>query len=82
MNVIRATVVSTTDLLDTVLYAVVSGIGLALVFSLAIWGAIRFAEFSRDQRHLAAGGAAALSLLALAATLGAVVFGIILMAQK
>ena len=59
---IPATLVDGKELLDTVLYSVVAGVGLTLVFSLAVWGVTRFAELSRDERHLAAGGAAALAV--------------------
>ena len=79
---IPATLVDGRELLDTVLYSVVAGVGLTLVFSLAVWGVTRFAELSRDERHLAAGGAAALAVVALIATLGAVVLGIVVMTQK
>ena len=79
---IEATLIQGKELLDTVLYSLVAGIGLTLVFALAVWGATRFSEFSRDERHLAAGGAAALTLLALVGTAGAVVLGIVVMTQK
>ena len=79
---IEATLIQGKELLDTVLYSLVAGIGLTLVFALAVWGVTRFSEFSRDERHLAAGGAAALTLLALIATAGAVVLGIVVMTQK
>jgi hypothetical protein len=79
---IAATLIEGQELLDTVLYSLVAGIGLTLVFSVAIWGITRFSEFSRDERHLAAGAAAALSFVALAATAAAVVLGIVVMTQK
>ncbi len=79
---IPATLVDGKELLDTVLYSVVAGVGLTLVFSLAVWGVTRFAELNRDERHLAAGAAAALAVVALVATLGAVVLGIVVMTQK
>ncbi len=79
---IEATLIEGKELLDTVLYSLVAGIGLTLVFSLAVWGATRFSEFSRDERNLAAGGAAALTLLALIATAAAVIFGIVVMTSK
>jgi cation transporter-like permease len=80
--VIPATLVEGKELLDTVLYSLVAGVGLTLVFSVAVWGVTRFSEFSRDERHLAAGAAAALSLLALAAAAGAVILGIVVVAQE
>ena len=77
-----ATVVETKDLLETVLYASVAGIGLTLIFSLAIYGATRYADLSRDERPLAAAAAAVLAALALAATVASVVVGIVVMTQK
>jgi hypothetical protein len=77
-----ATVVETKELLQTVLYATVAGIGLTLVFSLAIWGATRFADLSRDERPLAAAAAAVLAAVALLACLAAVAVGIVVMTQK
>lgn len=74
--------VETKEMLQTVGYSIVAGVGVTLIFSLAIWGATRFAELSRDERPLAAGGAAALSLLSLIAIVAAVVFGIVVMTQK
>jgi hypothetical protein len=77
-----ATVVETKELLQTVLYATVAGIGLTLVFSLAIWGATRFADLSRNERPLAAAAAAVLAAVALLACLASVVVGIVVMTQK
>jgi hypothetical protein len=57
-------------------------VGITAVFSVAIWGAARFVELSRSDRPVAAGGAAALGLLALGGTLGAVVVGIVVMTSK
>jgi hypothetical protein len=77
-----ATVVETKELLETVLYALVAGVGVTIVFSLAIYGATRFADFNRDERPVAAAVAAAVAALGLAATIAAVVVGIIVMTQK
>lgn len=77
-----ATVVETKELLQTVLFASVAGVGVTAAFSLAIWGATRFADLSRDQRPLAAAAAGALSILALLSCVAAVVVGIIVMAQE
>ena len=77
-----ATVVETKELLETVAYSLIAGVGVAIVFSLAIYGATRFADLSRDERPAAAAVAAAIAGLALAATIGAVVVGIIAMTQK
>ena len=76
-----AVVVETQDLLQTVIASVVAGVGVTVVFSVAIWGAARFADLSRSERPVAAGAAATLAALAFAATLAAVVFGIVVMSS-
>ena len=53
-----AAVVETEELLETVIASVVAGVGVTVVFSVAIWGAARFADLSRGERPLAAGAAA------------------------
>jgi hypothetical protein len=76
-----AVVVETKELLQTVIASVIAGVGVTVVFSLAIWGAARFVDLSRGERRLAAGAAATLAGLAFAATLAAVVFGIVVMSS-
>jgi hypothetical protein len=77
-----ATVVDTDALLEAVAAAVVGGVGIAIAFSLGILGAVRWAEARRDGRSGAAGAAASLAVVALAASLGVVVTGIVLMASR
>lgn len=77
-----ATVIETKELIETVLASVVAGVGVTAVFSTAIWGGARFVDFSRDGRPVAAAAAAAVAVLALGATLAAVVFGIVVMTSK
>jgi hypothetical protein len=77
-----AVVVQTTELWQTIVAALVAGVGITTVFSVAIWGAARFDDLSRGDRPVAAGAAAALAVLAIAATLGAVVVGIVVMADN
>jgi cation transporter-like permease len=77
-----AVVVETKQLLETVVVSLVAGVGVTVVFSVAIWGVGRFADLSRDERPLAAGAAAALAGLAVLITLAAVVFGIAIMSSK
>jgi hypothetical protein len=79
---IVAVIVETKELLETVVASVVAGIGMTFVFSIAIWGVARFAELSRSERPVAAGGAAAVAVLALAATVAGVAFGIVVMTSK
>jgi cation transporter-like permease len=77
-----AVVVETKELLETVVASVIAGVGITVIFSVAIWGVARFADLSRDERPFAAGAAAALAGLALVVTLASVVFGIVVMSSK
>jgi hypothetical protein len=77
-----AVVVETKQLLETVVASLFAGVGVTVVFSVAIWGVARFADLSRNERPLAAGAAAALAGLAMLATLAAVAFGIVVMTRK
>lgn len=77
-----ATIVEGKELLETIGASIVAGVGVTFVFSLAIWGAARFADLSRSERPLAAGAAALTAVLALAATAAAVVIGIVAMTNK
>jgi hypothetical protein len=77
-----ATIVQGKDLLQTVIAAAISGIGITFVFSTAIWAAARFADLNRGERPLAAGAVAVVGALALVATAAAVVGGIVVMTKK
>jgi hypothetical protein len=77
-----AVVVETKNLLETVVASVVAGVGITVIFSIAIWGVARFADLSRNERPLAAGAAATLAALAGLGTLAAVAFGIVIMTSK
>jgi hypothetical protein len=77
-----ATVVETKDLLQTVLFSTVAGVGLTFAFSMAIWGATRFVDLSGDERPLAAALAAILAVVCLLICLAAVAFGLIVMTSK
>jgi cation transporter-like permease len=77
-----AVVVETKELLQTVVASLIAGVGVTVVFSIAIWGIARFADLSRNERPLAASAAATLAGLALAVTLLSVAFGIVVMARK
>ncbi len=77
-----AVVVETKELAETVVASIVGGVGVTVVFSIAIWGVARFVDFSRNDRPLAAGGAAAVTVLALLSTAASVVLGIIVMTSK
>lgn len=77
-----AVVVETKELLETVVASVVAGVGITVVFSVAIWGVARFADLTRNERPIAAGAAATLAALAGLVTLAAVAFGIVIMSSK
>ncbi|HET7483784.1 MAG TPA: hypothetical protein VFJ64_00240 [Solirubrobacterales bacterium] len=77
-----AVVVETRQLLETVVASLVAGVGITVVFSVAIWGVARFADLNRNERPLAAGAAAAMAGLAVLVTLAAVIFGIVVMSSK
>ena len=77
-----ATLVEGKELLETVVFSAVAGIGVTLIFSVAIWGVARFADLSRNERPLAAGAAALVAALALLGTVAVVVFGIVVMTSK
>jgi hypothetical protein len=77
-----ATIVETKELIETVVASFVAGVGVTAIFSTAIWGGARFADLSRDGRPVAAAAAVVVGVLALAATLAAVVFGIVVMTSK
>jgi hypothetical protein len=77
-----AVVVETKQLLETVAASVIAGVGVTVVFSVAIWGVARFADLSRNERPVAASAAAALAGMAVLSTLAAVAFGIVIMTRK
>jgi hypothetical protein len=77
-----AVVVETKDLLETVAASLIAGVGVTVIFSIAIWGAARFADLNRDERPLAAGAAAVVAALALVLTFASVAFGIVVMTRK
>jgi Kef-type K+ transport system membrane component KefB len=77
-----AVVVETKELLETVIASVVAGVGITVVFSVAIWGVARFADLSRNERPIAAGAAATLAALAGLVTLAAVAFGLVFMSGQ
>ena len=75
-----ATIVDVHALWQTIWTAAVAGIGVSIVFSIAVFGATR----SLDARRTGGGGAAfaTLALLGVAGTIGAIVYGIVLITTK
>jgi hypothetical protein len=62
--------------------ALVAGIGVTAAFSIAVLGATRSVEMRRSQRGLESGAFAVLGVLGAAVCVGAIVGGIVVMAQK
>jgi len=62
--------------------AAVAGVGVTIVFSLAVLGATRSTDLRRDDRDGQAVVYGALALVAFAATIGAVVYAITLITTK
>jgi hypothetical protein len=77
-----ATIVDTGALLKTIIASFIAGVGVTLIFSIAILGASRFADMNRDGRPAAAVAFGLLGVAALLAAGAAVVVGIIVMTRK
>jgi hypothetical protein len=82
VSVLASAIVDWKTLGKVVVASLVSGVGVTLVFSLAIVGAARFADMRRDGRGIEAGGYAVLLAVSLLAVAAAVVIGIVVMARK
>jgi hypothetical protein len=76
-----ATIVDATRLGKVVLYSLIAGIGIAVIFGAGVSGAAALLESARRR-----GGASfawgALTVVCVACALGAVVYGIVIMAKK
>lgn len=70
------------DLLSVIWTSLAAGIGVCLVFSLAIIGFARATDTSREGQSVATVAWAALALVAFAAVLALVVFGVVVMTSK
>ncbi|MBS1888391.1 MAG: hypothetical protein JSU06_14515 [Actinobacteria bacterium] len=77
-----AEIVATKEMVQTVVFSLIAGIGVTLIFSVAIWGAARFVDLSQEERPLAAGIAALAAAIALLAVLAAIVVGVVVMTSK
>ena len=82
IRALLATVVDSDALLKSVGAAAAAGLGVILIFSLALFGAVRFADLSRDERRFEAAAAALLAVVGAVAFVAAVVVGIVVMTQK
>ena len=82
MIVIADPIVDWQALGEVILVSFGAGVGVTLAFSLALLGAIRFADMRRDHRLVEATVYAVIGVAGLAVSLAAVVIGIVLMTQK
>jgi hypothetical protein len=77
-----ATVVEWGELGKTVAAAAVTGVGVAGIFALCVFGAARWLELAREGRGGAALAAASLTIVTLGAFAAAIVLGLIVMTDK
>ena len=77
--VLLGSIVDGEALLKTAAASLVAGVGIAIAFSLAIYGATRFMEARRAGASLAAGAAALLAVIALLVCVGTITAGILVM---
>jgi hypothetical protein len=73
---------ATSALLKMFYSALIAGVGIALVFSLAILGAGRSSDLRRAGRRTEAGAYAALAACAFATSAAVVIYGLLLVAHK
>lgn len=76
------TIVETKELLQTVAASLIAGVGVTAAFSIVIFGIARSADMAQNDRPLLAIGAGGLAILAGAAVVAAIVFGIVVMTSK
>jgi hypothetical protein len=79
---IVAKVIDTHAAWQAIWTAAVAGVGISIVFSLAVLGATRSTDLRRDDRDGQAMVYGVLALVAFAATIGAVVYAITLITTK
>lgn len=72
-----ATVIETKELIETVIAATVTGLGMIIAFSFVILGAARFADMRNQDRPLLATAAALLMFAGIAVTIGGIVLGLV-----
>ena len=77
-----ATIVDTKALLEVVWASLAAGVGGTAAFSIALVGATRFSDMRREGRGVEAAIYAAVGALALAACLGAVALGFVVIVSK
>jgi predicted PurR-regulated permease PerM len=81
MNLL-GTVVEWGELGRTVAAAAAAGVGVALIFSVAVFGAAQWLELRRESRRIASVAAAGLTIVAVAGFAAAIVVGLVVMTDK
>ncbi len=69
------------ELVDTILYATAAGIGISIVFSVAIYGAVKCADFENEDRHIASVAAGLVAAVAFLGCMAAAAASIALMVK-
>jgi hypothetical protein len=82
MRLLASSIVDWATLGKVLVASLAAGVGVTVVFSLAIVGATRFVELRRNGKTREAGGYGLLLMLSLVAVAAAVVLGIVVMARK
>jgi hypothetical protein len=77
-----AQVIDVGDIVSVIWTALVAGIGVCAIFSLAIIGFARTTDMRREGNVVAAGAYAVLTLLAFGAVLAVAAFGVVVMTAK
>jgi hypothetical protein len=77
-----ASIVDTSALLKVLWTATLAGVGVTAIFAIAIVGATRAVDLSRERRPVEAVAFGVIGALALAAVLAAIAGGIVVMTQK
>lgn len=82
MSLVLAETVELDKLVEVVWVSSLAGVGVTVVYSIAIAGASIFGDARRESRTGAALAAGAVAALAIAVFVGAVVFGVLVMTNK
>ncbi|HSC03870.1 MAG TPA: hypothetical protein VLC49_11135 [Solirubrobacteraceae bacterium] len=79
---VAAAALTVGTLLKVVIYSVAAGIGVTVAFSTVIYCADRASELRRDHRGAPAAALTVAGLVALAACVGLIVYGLVLVTSK
>ncbi|HWC86507.1 MAG TPA: hypothetical protein VG388_08210 [Solirubrobacteraceae bacterium] len=77
-----ASILDTATLAKVILYSLIAGVGVTVVFALAVSSAAGLVDAIRERRTLAGALWGATAALCLMACVGAIVLGVVVMASK